>query len=44
MDEVGRMKPDDVNAEDLPGVLAVQHLGHALTLLLSEGLFGQCKK
>jgi hypothetical protein len=40
MDEVGRVEPDDVDTKDFTSVLAVQHLGHALTFLLSKSLSG----
>mmetsp|Transcript_35090 Transcript_35090/g.78101 ORF Transcript_35090/g.78101 Transcript_35090/m.78101 type:complete len:374 (-) Transcript_35090:714-1835(-) len=38
VDEVGGVQADDVHAQDLAGVLAVQHLGHAVTLLLGKSL------
>ena len=38
MDEVSCMESNDVHAQNLASVLAVDHLGHALSLLLSQSL------
>ena len=38
VDEVCSMQAHDVDSQDLSCVLAIDHLGHALTLLLCQGL------
>ena len=38
MDEVSCMESNDVHSQDLACVLAVDHLGHAVSLLLSQSL------
>ena len=38
MNEVSSMQPNNVDAQDLSGVLAVHHLCHSLALLLCQGL------
>ena len=38
MDQVRRMEANYVDTQDLASVLAIHHLGQAVTLLLSQGL------
>ena len=38
MDQVCRVQAEDVDPQDLPRVIAVDHLGHAVALQLCQGL------